>query len=164
MATIHTLVARGELVKLAPALSPNELERRLIHMTPDLRDWMAIVLPTLVPRWTTQLSPQEQMGTLIDDFCTGTALFYPSDFHPMQRVAEGIWALKTTDVRIFGWFHARDCFIGVVAGDATEIKQDGKYGNCCLDVKNFRQQLDLDAPKHLEGSNPDDVLSNCYPS
>lgn len=162
MATIYTLVAGGVLVRLDPGLPSNEQETRLIHMSLRLRDWMAEKLPVLVPRWVSELSPQEQLAAFIENFCRGTVLQYPRQFHSLFYIEDGIWELKTADVRVIGWFHAIDCFIGVVADDATRIKQIGLTHGYCGEVKRFRDQLDLDEPKYIKGSDPNDVVSNYY--
>lgn len=164
MATIHTLIACGDLIKLDPCLPPNELENRLIHASPKLQTWLDNVLPTLVSSRPGELSPQEQMAIFVEDFCGGSALTYPFQIHPMHHAGGGVWVLKTYDVRVFGWFHIPDCFIGVAANDATFIKMHDLYNGYCGEVVIFRNNLNIDLPKYIHGSLPDAVISNCYPS
>jgi hypothetical protein len=74
---------------------------------------------------------------------------------------DGIWELKTEDIRIFGFFHKKDCFIGVVADDATRIKTyDLYHGYANVNCRRFREAIDLDNPKCVLGDDPNAVVSN----
>ena len=74
---------------------------------------------------------------------------------------DGVWELKTDDIRVFGWFPRKDCFVGAVADDATRIKTlKLYYGYANVTTKRFLAALDLDHPKCVLGDNPHAVVSN----
>lgn len=160
MATVIDLDHRGELFKL-DALEDGERYHRRIFVSPNLHNWLTNVLPTLESSWGIELSPLEQVVALTEIFCAGERLTYETQFKPLTNVADGIWELKTEDVRIFGWFKARDCFIGAVGDDATRIKTHGLYtGYANVTTAMFRNGLDLDQPKFIPGVDPHAVVSN----
>lgn len=103
----------------------------------------------------------QQLDDLMALFCSGDTLTYDWHFKPLNHVEDGIWELKTTDLRIFGWFPQKDCFIGVIADTKERLLKYQLYGPYAkLEVTPFRNQLDLDLPKFVPGKNPHDVVSD----
>jgi hypothetical protein len=164
MATLIDLEGRAKIFRLDPQLEPSEQEWRLIYVSPVLKEWIENDLRALKSTWKVELDPAQQLDALVDDFCSGTALCYGPQFHAIRHVEDGIWELKTPDLRLFGWFHVKDCFVGWRACLADFIKQHGLYHGLAGETARFRKQLDLDEPKFVPGANPDDVVSNySYP-
>ncbi|MBI2720372.1 MAG: hypothetical protein HY245_02890 [Rhizobiales bacterium] len=110
--------------------------------------------------WNIELSPAEQLDVLLAIFASGQVLTYGWDFKPMMPVGDAVWALKTADVRIFGWFLRRDCFVGVVGDFAYRVKGRDLYRGYKGEVVRFRNSLDLDEPKFIGGDDPNVVVSN----
>jgi hypothetical protein len=160
MATLIQLANSGRLFKLDPELEVNEQEWRMIYTSPRLKDWIANDLPTLVSKWEIETDPLQQLDALVEEFCSGTTLCFGPQFKPIQHVRGGIWELKTPDLRIFGWFHVKDCFIGWRAEDTEVVKTHNLYYGLAGEAAHFRDQLDLDAPKFIPGDNPNAVVSN----
>jgi hypothetical protein len=77
---------------------------------------------------------------------------------------EGVWELKTADVRLFGWFHQFDCFVGVVIDLKYRVQEYKLYSGYMGEVIRFRDNLDLDEPKFIPGGEPVNVVSNFYPA
>jgi len=160
MATIIDLDHRGALFKL-DALEQGVQEFREIYASPLLHDWINNELPNMRSSWNIELSPLEQFVALTEIFCSGERLAYGGQFKPLTHIVDGIWELKTEDIRIFGWFSRKDCFIGAVADDATKIKKHKLYyGYANVTTKRFLEALDLDNPKYIPGDNPHAVVSN----
>ena len=67
--------------------------------------------------------------------------------------------LRTPDLRIFGWFALKDHFVGVVANDATYVKEHDLYQGYIGEVVRFRDGLQLDDPKFIPGEEAKDVVS-----
>jgi hypothetical protein len=103
--------------------------------------------------------PEEQVYGLLDLYISGERLNFGEMYKPLYPHERGIWELRTIDVRIFGWFQRRDCFIGVFAGDATHIHQYHLHAGYRNEVVRLRDLLNLDEPKFVEGIDEDDVLS-----
>lgn len=104
---------------------------------------------------------KKQFVALAELFCAGERLSYGYQFKPLTHITDGVWKLKTADIRIFGWFSRKDCFIGAVADDATKIKDHNLYhGYANVPTKRFRDALDLNPPKFVSGDDPHAVVSN----
>jgi hypothetical protein len=161
MATIIDLEHRGVLTKLDPELPPTQQELRRIYLGPKLVAWITDVLPNLESDRGLETSPHGQFDELISIFCSGDTLTYDWQFKPLNYVENGIWELKTADLRIFGWFSAKDCFIGVIADTKQRIiehKLVAPYSN--VEVAPFREKLDLDEPKFVPGVDPHAVVTD----
>jgi hypothetical protein len=161
MATIIELEQQGVLTKLDPELDPPQQEFRRIYLGPKLRDWIEHVLPTLESDRGIEIAPLGQFDELISVFCSGETLTYGWQFKPLNYVENGIWELKTADLRIFGWFSQKDCFVGVIADTKARIlkhKLVAPYAN--VEVAPFRKQLNLDEPKFVPGVNPHAVVTD----
>jgi hypothetical protein len=82
----------------------------------------------------------------------------------LRPAGDGVWELKTADLRVFGWFHAKDCFLGHCADTAERVKEHRLYTGYVGEVVRFRDSLPLDEPKYIPGEDPDAVVSNSsYP-
>lgn len=162
MATLLELVARGDLVEFNFDLEPDRLEQRRIFLTKRVAERLGMFLEETESQWSVELSPSEQLYEFGYHFVTGGALDYPRQFHDMRHRRDGVWELKTSDLRMFGWFPIRDHFICTDVADANFVKDRGLYGGFCEQCGFFRDCLDLDEPKFVAGTEANDVVSNCY--
>ena len=83
-------------------------------------------------------------------------------FKPLNHLSEGVWELKTADVRIFGWFAVKDCFIGTDGDLKRNIIDRNLYRPYAEQAARFRSLLDLDEPKFVTGEDPRNVVSDFY--
>lgn len=160
MATLIELQSAGQLFKIDPALRPREQESRIVYVVPQLRAWIENTLPGLGSTWKIDQTPNEQLDACVATFCSGTELTYGEQFKPLTHLRDGIWELKTADLRMFGWFPQIDCFVGTDADLADRIKQSRMYKPYCQQAVRRRDTLDLDEPKYIQGKEPHDVVSN----
>jgi hypothetical protein len=165
MATLSALVDGGTLHKYDPELSPTELEVRMLLASDRVAKWISETLSSLASDLDRELSPEQEFDALMANFCGGTVLEMPSDLHPMRPVGsgrneQGVWELRTLDLRLFGWFPVRDVFVAVSAHTAKRVKDLDIYPGLALEVVSFRDRLDLDKPKFIPGDDPNAVLSN----
>jgi hypothetical protein len=161
MATPLELDRRSALFKLDPDLAPGIEEVRQIFVAPRLKAWIENDLPMLESTWKIELSLQEQLQAFIEEvFCPGESLTYNWQFKPLTHIHDGIWELKTADLRIFGWFFVRDCFIGSAANQTDTIKRLHLYRAYAEEAVRLRNSLDLDNPKFVPGDDPHGVVSN----
>lgn len=161
MATVIDLEIRGTLEKLDPELDPPQQELRRIYLGPKLATWITDTLPTLESDRGLETSPLGQFDELVAVFCSGETLTFDWHFKPLNYVQDGIWELKTADLRIFGWFPEKDCFIGIIADTKARIIEFtlvAPYAN--VEVAPFRNDLDLDEPKFIDGKNPHAVVTD----
>ncbi len=161
MATVIDLVAADRLFKLDPALEDNEQEWRLIYGLPKLLPTLQTALPTWKSHWRIEESPTQQFDALLEVFCSGDTLTFDRRFKPLiTHVKDGIWELKTPDLRIFGWFHVKDCFIASAMDQTFNVKSYDLYAGYANESVYHRNQLDLDEPKFVPGGDPNVVVSN----
>jgi len=165
MATLSELVQAGDLHKYDPELPDSELELRTFLAFERVAKWITDTLPALESDLDRELSPEEEFNALMEAFCGGTVLEIPKDFHPMRPVGsggndQGIWELRTLDLRIFGWFPVKDVFVAVSARPAKQIKDQGIYPGLVLEAAGYRDRLGLDEPKFIGGADPNAVVSN----
>lgn len=164
MATVIELSRQGKLFKLDPALDGGEQEYRVLYASPRLRSWIEGTLPGLGSTWKIEQSPVEQLDALLQVYASGEPLVFGHSLKPLTHLGDGVWELKTADIRIFGWFSARDWFIGDAADTAERIKHHKLYRGYANQVVRFRAGLDLCEPKFVAGDDPNDVVSNfAYP-
>jgi hypothetical protein len=160
MATLLDLASTGKLVRLRPHLGPREQEDRIIYASPAFREWLETVLPSLHSDWAIETTPLEQFIERHASFAAGECLDFGNHIRPLNPVSQGVWELKTPDLRVFGWFSAQDCFIAHQGELASLIKSRRLYSVYAEKVIRFREALDLDEPKYLPGDDPRDVVSN----
>lgn len=164
MATLLMLEAGGELFRYDAALDFHQQAERAIFFLPRSRNWMTNVLPGLESTWNIQERPIEQVDALLATYCSGEPLAFGTRFKPLTHLGDGVWQLKTADVRIFGWFVGRDCFIASDGALARDVKARKAYRPFAEQAVRFRNALLLDEPKFTPGEDPLNVVSNfCYP-
>lgn len=152
MATLGELCERNQLVSIGGGLEPGEQPLRLLYASHDAVDWLERVLPALDPVLDEGFqSPIEQVDDLFHDYVSGADMSFYARSHSMHPTGEGIWELKTPDVRFFGWFAGPCQFVIGYADTAARCKEHGLYAGYRDQTKRFRDQLDLDEPKFISG-------------
>jgi hypothetical protein len=154
MATIASLVERQELFKIDVVLGPNDgCPIREIYGVPAMRQWIETTLPSLPTEHGTALSPSEEFYDLLFNFISSEGeLRYGTMFKDLIPAKDELWELKTWQLRIFGWFYRKDCFIAVHADQTVNVKrQSSGYRNSISKVISVRQAINLDEPKFVGG-------------
>ena len=161
MPTITDLVDSGVIVRIEVELAPRDQPLRLLYGTPQFVDWLREVLAGRV--WPAQClgqaSPAEQIDDLFHSFLSGEPLVFTRQFRAIRAEENAVWELKTPDVRVFGWFMARDCFVAVFGNWADTIKDHDLYRGYRIAIRRLRRELGVDATLCVKGVAPDDVLS-----
>lgn len=167
MSTLIELDAAGALVRLDPDLDADQLEQRCIYVLPHVIRQIERLMDKASPRGLAE-TPVEQLNDLVAHFAMGGELDMPRHFHIMRPRGDSVWELKTADVRLMGWFAAKDVFICTSVLDAQLVKgtEDSRvasgnlYSGLCAEAVRYRNELDLDPPKFVPGEHPEDVVSN----
>ncbi|TIP70341.1 MAG: hypothetical protein E5X53_28270 [Mesorhizobium sp.] len=158
MATLDELVAGKHLIELDGGLDGNELPQRFLYAFPHALKWLDQTLPALEAELGDgKLSPIEQVDVLFHDFVSDEDFSYYERSHSMLPTNLGVWEMKTTDVRLFGWFPRKATFIIAECDTAFRCKNHNLYPGYRSSVVRRRNILDLDEPKFLTGEY-DDVL------
>jgi hypothetical protein len=161
MATLIELERREELIRLDPQPGPRVMEIRRVYLLPRAVELLSRV-PEMEPKWDTEDASIEQLDALIELFCSGEPLAIGRQFKRLHHRHDGIWELKTADLRLFGWFPQIDCFLMTACDQAERVKKVPLYDGYCNEAARCRDLLDLDPPKFIPGDDPNVVVSNCY--
>lgn len=173
MATILELAGlpQPKLVKLDPPLEAREQEFRQIYLSQRVAGKLQTEVPLWVSQWKRDGLPLEQVAALTAHFVAGGELIFDYDFNVLSKTKngirsyeDGIWELKTADVRLFGWFYQLDWFVGAAVDQAWKVKDHNLYTGYMSEVIRFRDNLDLNEPKFVPGGEPVNVVSNFYPA
>ncbi len=164
MATVLELVQAQKLVKVDVGLGPKEYEERRIFLLPETVVQVEKLLESMESEWDIESTPAEQLDELFYHYVHGGALDFPRQFNDLRHIRDGIWELKTPDLRLFGWFAEKDTFLCVNIVNANILKRGVPYSGYCEQTWFKRQQLELDEPKFIPGQVPNNVISNCYSS
>jgi hypothetical protein len=160
MPTISDLVDSGVIVRIEVDLAPRDQPLRLLYGTPQFVAWLRDVLDGTQPaRRLGHTSITEQVDDLFYSFLSGQQLIFTKQFRVVRAEENAVWELKTPDVRIFGWFMAKDCFVAVFGNWADTIKDHDLYRGYRIAIRRLRRELGIDGTLRVKGAAPDDVLS-----
>ncbi len=159
MATLLNLEQDGKVIKVDPRLGLREQEFRRIYLLPRAHKWLSEVLPQTDSDRFTEEKPDMQVDALIYEFCSGQPLEIGTRFKSLVHLADGVWELKTADVRLFGWFMQKDCFVISDCDSKYNVMRHKMYAAYCKQAVKFRDELNVE---FVNGGNPNDVVSDCY--
>lgn len=161
MATIHNLARALGFETLVTELDHDEFEERTLYATADVLAWLANDFAAVEQTYDAELSPEEQLETLVHRFITGAVLEYWYDLHILRESVNGVWELKTNDLRFFGWFPTYNCFVICKIEPMVRCKEFPALVNAIRnEVIRFRDGLDLDEPRFVAGDELRHVISN----
>jgi hypothetical protein len=160
MHTFDSLQQLGIIVKVEIVLGKSELPSRLLFATPNFIQWLEerVVQAEASPLGA-DLNPVEQLDYLFYSFVSGGPLVHSRQFRAIRPERNAVWELKTVDLRIFGWFLKRDCFVAVFGDWADHVKDHDLYRGYRLEIRRFRRELRLGDDLCVEGIDPEDVIS-----
>jgi hypothetical protein len=160
MPTIPDLVESGAIIKIDVGLAHRDQPLRLLYGTPQFVAWLRELLNGAQPsRPLGQASAAEQLDDLFHSFLRGDRLVFTRQFRAIRAEENAVWELKTPDLRIFGWFMAKDCFVAVFGNWADTIKDHDLYRGYRIAIRRLRRELGIDATLCVKGNSPDDVVS-----
>ena len=115
--TLHAAVLSGALSAVPVILGPRDQKNRLLYWTPELEAWCRQITATVRSR--SLLSLSEQINLVFAEFISGRPMTSGLARCDPPK-GEGIWRLKTTDVRLYGWAPARHTMI-LAAGELKTV-------------------------------------------
>jgi hypothetical protein len=159
MATTEQLIGDGVLTRLDIPLDGVDRPWRCILATKGFMVWLTESLPTLEGNWG-DLDPTQQLDAIFADFVAGEPLEFRKHIRVIQPWQNGVWEIRTTDLRVFGWFVAKNGFICSSAGLKHQIERHGLYPKHRKRAEAARDRLNLNNPKCVYGVAYDDILSD----
>jgi hypothetical protein len=160
MPTLAKLVEEREIMRIEVALDEQDLPSRLLYGTPGFIAWLKERLKNSEPSpLGAELTPAEQLDLLFYEFTCGAPLAPVRHFRVVRHERFPVWELKMPDLRVFGWFAQKDCFIAAFGDWTDKIKDHGLYRGYRLEVRRLRRRLGAEPDLCVEGDTPGDVLS-----
>lgn len=153
MPTPVDAAAEGLLQKIDGRLDASEQEQRLLYATPRAVQWMNDKLEDLDADGyhdNTQ-SPTEQADDLFYRFVSGGVIEKDWPPHVMRPPREGVWELRTADLRFFGWFWRKGVFIISAVDQAERCKKFSLYTGYRRQCIKDRQDFGFDEPSFVNG-------------
>jgi hypothetical protein len=160
MTTIEELVATNAISRIQVEMHPRDQELRLLYGTPEFVEWLGGLANGAEPeRRLGEATAAEQVDDLINTFLSGRPLVFMKQFRSIRAEKNAVWELKTPDVRIFGWFLKKDCFVAVFGNWTDVIKDHDLYRGYRISIRRMRREWGVDESLCVQGVMPGDVLS-----
>ena len=160
MTTIEELVEANVISRIQVEMHSRDQELRLLYGTPDFIDWLGRLAKGAGPEQRLgEATAAEQVDDLFNTFLSGLPLVYMKQFRSIRSEKNAVWELKTPDVRIFGWFLKKDCFVAVFGNWADVIKDHDLYRGYRISIRRLRRELGVGENLCVQGVMPGDVLS-----
>ena len=138
------LVKAGRLRRYDLADDDDRQPHRSLYLAPDLAAWINGPLAQChIPRRA--IAPVEQVTDFMDRF-VGEPVMHINDFQQIKPTGAHVYEMKTTDVRIYGWFPAARLFIAVEGALKADTKTAGTVTAIRKRVEVFRSGLALPSP------------------
>lgn len=161
MDTLSDLLADPAILRLEVALGPRDLPVRRLYGTEGFVHWLEERKLMMEPsRLGLEFSVNEQIDNIFYRFISGARLRYRWDFRCLKVEKNPVWEFKTPDIRIFGWFPEKDCFIAVCGGWADHIKDYDLYRGYRIQIRRLRRDMNLAVHLCGRGTTTDDVISD----
>src|SRR6266852_2301599 len=158
MSTISSLLVQGTLRAVTLGLLDDELPERGLFGTHRLFKHLAEELPSIPSRDAT-LSAKEQVSNLFGRYLTNRPLILRSPISPLRHLKDAVWELKTLDVRVFGWFAAKNSMIIDAGCDVKLLKSEKlNYSGFINQTSYVRKTLGFAPTEYVQGKLPNDIL------
>ena len=93
-------------------LPVNQRAWRYVYASPSFLMWYAEDMPKISVSNPAEDDPiKEQLEIELHGFAYGHLLRDQDDIKCLEPLSDGVWQLKTPDIRLFGWFPERDYFV-----------------------------------------------------
>jgi hypothetical protein len=127
MVTFDKILDDKVIIRVRLRLGRGQFDERKLYVYPRCLEWMKAEVPRMVTgRVQSDFSPAEQLSTRLLQWITGQPMAQGRMFHDMKPEKDGVWELKTADLRIFGWMYRPRQFIAVCGGYTDDYKEPTK--------------------------------------
>jgi hypothetical protein len=161
MSSVVDACKAAGLVAYEPMLRRGKRAWRYVFASAAFVEWVKVDMPAIVPEHSEDGSPCEQFEQEMYGFCSGYALAFGSDTRCLEPIRLSVWELKTPDLRMFGWFCAKNYLVlhkGEKKGPEGLERWDD-YKPFIDEVVSFRNGLVTNLPQYVVGGLAD-VVSN----
>lgn len=147
----HDACKAAGLSKIDVLLPVRQKAWRYVFASPRFIDWLNLCVPKIVlHRSEEDDTLLVQIETEFFSFSRGDYLRDPDDVRRLDPQPDGVWELKTPDLRLFGWFPERDHFIVHMAHEKEGMKWKD-YEPLIKEVCEFRAGLTAVLRNYIAG-------------
>jgi hypothetical protein len=157
MTTLLKLRDRGKLFGFSDRTIQKQ-PLRLLFLAPTLTDWLNDDLQGLVAGRGRDLSPYEQVYAIFTEYVYESGFSGVGDFVNIIPQSQGVYEMKTTDVRIFGWFYRPCQFVAVVGDLKKNLIGTNLVSTHRKTVTGFRKSFHLDKPEFVRNQHVRELL------
>lgn len=153
MPTPSDAVGSGKLEKINGGLDAHEQEQRLLYAMLRAVDWIETNLDVVEADgfYDNAATPLQQADDLFYSFVSGEDMASDWPPHVMRPSVNGVWELRTPDLRVFGWFWRKGVFIISSIDTASRCKQYSFYGGYRDQCMRDREGFEFDPPPYVNG-------------
>jgi hypothetical protein len=163
IATLHRLCLGAGLEIYLPIPAIRRGMWRLAYVSKDFVGWVENELPGVRRLDQNDPTPTAQLDAELRQFCDGEVYVYSRDFRCLRPIDEGIWELKTPDLRFTCWFIWKDVAVLHQGGDANWLHEDptdmSRYTPLIDATTAFRAGR-TQLPSYIPGARSENVVSN----
>lgn len=159
MSTIEECHAAKLLVIIGGNLRRTQLAQRMLLAGPEVVEKMKSELPGMMTDefFPGSVRPVQQAAILFRHFVAGDD-FQPPLPHEMRPHGQGVWRLKTPDLRFDGWFPVRNVFVIGAFDSKAQAKMPGRNDEMVAEVVALRNRTQLNGGKYLESEDYRDLI------
>ncbi len=123
MATITKLMRDERITLLSIPPKPGKKVVRRFWVLDEAGKWLQDELPKVKTYFEESLPAEQQVFSYLQRFVQGETFICENhvELRELRRAPNDVWELKTTDVRLFGWFFTATDFICTHCADKNEI-------------------------------------------
>ncbi|MFQ5534690.1 MAG: hypothetical protein ACE5EM_07715 [Sphingomonadales bacterium] len=158
MATLDEIEDQEKIWRIEPGLGPSEQYYRMLYASPQFLNWLERQLKNEPKDRHRNISPYEQVNQLFYEFVCGSQMVYDENMKKLKPLGSNVWEMKTTDVRIFGYFYRTAKFIAVCGEMKKRLRRSRAYDPFKAEVGNFMNHVDLNPPKAMREDNLNALL------
>ena len=160
MAISEKIASALELARIGGRSARGEQPWRIMCASPEVVEFIKRIWAENPPsHCEADLTPREQLASLIRRYTSGDELFVGTEFHILLPAENAVWELKTPDFRLFGWFAAKDLFVALAIDWADRVKEHGLYSGYRDEVARRRAESGADVSACIWSTDDDAVVS-----
>ena len=133
---------------------------RYVYGSSAFINWLSNEVPKVTPSHEENERADIQISMELTNFIDGKCLAYGSDIRCLELIENGVWELKTPDLRIFGWFPHKNYFIAHFGIEKSNLKKFSDYKPYLDIVIKYRASLSVPLSCYIAGAKIQNVVSN----
>jgi hypothetical protein len=160
MSTRDECLAQGLLFTISGNLRPRQQPERLLMVTADARAVLVQDLKTMTSDnfYSGSQSPLEQTADIFNRFVSGDAMGHPLPPHEMSPHGQGVFRLRTHDMRFDGWFPAKNFFVIAAIHTKQQCNAPGFNNAIYAQVRATRQVIGLNGGTFMTAGDYRDLI------